>query len=140
MIRPVPAIVNFNDTYGIVIAMSDELAPDLQYELACAGPELDRVEAALRAAGQQKLADDLFKLQQDTGLEGAGEISPDDGPQTASLIDNYQGNTAARTAHVLRACHARLNDAELKNWLAGFMQTLNISLASNSSPSARPAP
>ncbi len=120
--------------------MTDELAPDLQYELACAGPELDRVEAGLRAAGHNRLADDLFKLQQDTGIEGAGEVSPDDGPQTAALIENYEGGTAARTAHILRACHAALNDAELKAWLAGFMQTLNIPVADNGAPPPRPSP
>lgn len=82
--------------------MSDELAPDLQYELACAGPELDRVEAALRAAGQQKLAGALFKLQQDTGLERVESVAASiGGEQTAALIENYEGDIPAKAGILL---------------------------------------
>src|SRR5579872_3718582 len=79
-------------------AQNDDSAEELnlQYELASAGPDLDRVEAALRAAGQNRVADDLLKIQQDNGLDAtAGSASPHDGPQTEALIRQYQGHTCS---------------------------------------------
>jgi 8-oxo-dGTP pyrophosphatase MutT (NUDIX family) len=107
--------------------MTDELAPDLQYELAYAAPELDRVEAALRTVGHKTLADDLFKLQQDTGLERVESVAASIGKElTAPFLQNYEGDTAARTAYVLRECHEKLQDAELKSWMLDFMTGLGM--------------
>ena len=107
--------------------MTDELAPNLQYELAHAAPDLDRVEAALRSAGHKVLADELFKLQQDTGLERVESVVASIGKeQTAALTENYEGDSAARTAQILRKCHETLADPELKSWMLDFMTGLGM--------------
>ncbi|MDE1152472.1 MAG: hypothetical protein PW788_08040 [Micavibrio sp.] len=92
------------------------------------GPDLDRAEAQLRTAGNPSLADKLFKLQQDVGLEIDNEMTgsfgePAPGPASAALRAAYEPLTPARLA-VLQESHAALNDAALKATLAGIIAKL----------------
>jgi len=93
-------------------------------------PDLDAVEAALRAKGNAKLADGLFKLQQDAGLEIDNEMTgsfsePAPGPASAALRAAYEPVTPARL-DVLRESFAALDGGILKETLGGIIAKLPV--------------
>lgn len=84
---------------------------DTLFALADAGPLFDRVDNALRRVGNDALADKLFKLQQDAGLELDNELTgsfsePPTGPRSAELRAAYQPVTEARISLLNDAFHA----------------------------------
>ena len=82
--------------------------------LLMASPDLDTVEADLRASGHIAQADDLLKLQQDAGVQMSGEPldQPAPGPESAKLQKNFEPVTTARLAEVLSQTYAVCNDAD----------------------------
>ncbi len=97
--------------------MTTDAYLDFFEELAQASPLLDDIEANLRQSGQDGLAQQLVKIQQDAALEfewsicGKEDVPP--GPQTARLWEEYKEVTAVRLA-VFQNITAALGDGNLK--------------------------
>ena len=119
---------------------------DQLFALAAASPLLDEAEQELRQRGQDKLADNLVKLQQDAGLQleremnGYDEGTPAPGPQTAALNAAYQPVTYARL-DMLRQVHDHLSPGDLKSGLSDLLRETGVEApqqrASVSPPSNR---
>ena len=115
------------------------LSVDQLYPLLESSPLLDRVEAALIAAGKLMSAQKLNKLQQDAGVQvdraftGAEPGDPAPGPQSAKLNAAYEPVTADRLNGTLRDSYMMLNDGGVKQELGALLPKL---LAPESAPAA----
>jgi hypothetical protein len=107
----------------------NEPDPDIGYEFLAGAQELDSIQAELEAHDHSALAADLFKLQQDIGLQYVGDsASASDGELTEALIEKHEGNTQSRMVGILRETYQKLENQELKSWMAGFLDRLKITL------------
>jgi hypothetical protein len=109
------------------MALSDE-----QLTLLCmASPQLDEVEASLRATGKDDLADRLNKLQQDAGVEW---VCPDPnittrtpvcGPQSKALYKAFkEENTLPIFSKILCEAHDGLPRGQLKTDMSNLIKQL----------------
>lgn len=115
---------------------------DTLFALADAGPLFDRVDNALRRVGNDALADKLFKLQQDAGLELDNELTgsfsePASGPRSAELRAAYQPVTPARISLLNDAFHA-VREQDIREDLCDVIRKLPS--ASKPAASAAPSP
>lgn len=96
-------------------------------ELMQISPTFDEIEGVLRRQGHEGLADKLYKLQQDIGLEyewnfnGKEETPP--GPETARLWRAYENVTPSRF-HVLKDVEEKLETGDLKLALINLIEKI----------------
>ena len=98
---------------------------DTLFVIAEAAPVLDRVEAELRGAGKKDLADKVFKLQQDVGLEIDNEMTgsfsePPPGPESARLRKEYEPVSLVRMT-VLSSAYEQLQAGDVRDSLVGVI-------------------
>jgi len=101
------------------------------YPILVASQLLDKVEAALRSTGNDKIANDLVKLQQDanafTWYDAENAAT---GPDSAQFIADYKPVTAARLNRVLQSSYDRLAAGTLKQEFGQELKNLLVPVRS----------
>jgi hypothetical protein len=115
---------------------------DMLFQIAEASPALDKVEASLREGGHTRIADDLLKLQQDTGVAidremcGYDPAEPAPGPETAKLNAAYEPVTVSRLQDTFQSTVAAIPDSAVKNDFVGFIAALKLPVPVSPAPQA----